>query len=124
MTRGELKSIIKEAILELQESGQLSSGLTSPQQKSAPVNKQTVIEARRVEAAKLATSKFNFGTTPKSAQEANLFSLLEDTARNTVVRDREIDQHGMTMESKENFDSMFPDDLKDHFNNLFGNSVK
>ena len=117
MNRNELKKIIKEAILELVSEGKIEVSAPSLNSKAgqADFRRSTnhLAEMIRTNAKQVQETR------PGNQKEAALLNLLADTAQTTYTKQVETEKFGQTLEEKQRFDSMFPDELVEHFNKMF-----
>lgn len=115
MNRNELKLLIKEAVREvLAESGTMPNKFSS----NTGPNKE-ISESRKTTDTMAELIRANMGNNSGNSLQNFLINNLADTAQTTFAKQKEKDSFGYTLEEKTQFDSMFTDDLKEHFNKLF-----
>lgn len=116
-SRTELKEIVKEAIMELVKEGKVQVSASGSSIHSVG-GQPNAIRASGNHLAEMIRSNVS-NKVDKTSKEATFMNLLADTAQTTYVRQQEIESFGQTTEQKESFESMFPSELVEQFQNMF-----
>lgn len=117
MNKSEFKKLIKEAILELVSEGAIE--MAAPSLKS-PTTSHTALRKTNDQVANMIRANARQLEEKKSGgHDSALLNLLADTVQTTYSKQVEVEKFGQTLEEKQNFESLFPNELIEQFNKMF-----